>query len=463
MSITQSHLNEQHNTLPNGTSRRRVLLVSYYFPPIGGAGVQRPVKFTKYLQQFGWDVSVLTVENPSVPVLDESLLSDIPPETIIRKARTLEPSYKFKSNIAQSANPNKTKLGFLSRAKGMVKGIVRSTAKMMLQPDPQILWVPAAKKEGLKLLEAIPHDIILATAPSYSALLLGSKLKQKTGLPLVLDYRDEWDLSSKYLENSQRDRVSHFLQERMQKKILRNADALIATTQASTDHLLQRAESFGKTLPGVCIYNGFDDSDFDKVNENASPQTSQKLRIVYTGTLWNLTTVEPLALAIEKLAISAPKILDQLELVFVGRKTEDQQHLLDRIAKTGCTIDNRDYCEHSEALQLMNSADILCLLLSDVPGAERVAPAKLFEYLAMRKEILAITPAGETADIVKRYFPENHFRGNEASQIASWLEKKVEAGKTDTPIDQDITQFNRKHQAKQLADYLNRIIIKNDT
>ncbi len=458
MSIT--HPNQNKSTAASSTDapRRRVLLISYHFPPVGGAGVQRPAKFAKYLREFGWDVSVLVAENPSVPVLDESLLADIPEETIIRKARTLEPGYKFKSNIAKSSNLNQSKAGLLSIAKTKLKGMMRSTAKMLLQPDPQVLWLPAAKKEALKLLRLMPHDIILATAPSYSNLLLGSKLKNKTGLPLVLDYRDEWDLSSKYLENSQRDRISNFIQERMQKKILRNADALIATTEASTDYLLQRAKSFGKTLPGVCIYNGFDDSDFDKVKEQRPAQTSNKLRIVYTGTLWNLTTVEPLTQAIEQLATSSPKVLNLIEFVFVGRKTEDQQQYLDRISKTGCSIDNRDYCEHSEALQLMNSADILCLLLSDVPGAERVAPAKLFEYLAMRKEILAITPAGETADIVKRYFPENHFRGNEASQIATWLEKRVGEGSNNNLTNHDITQFNRKHQSKQLADYLNSII-----
>ncbi len=463
MTTIHTHQNNIEAIPHSETTRKRVLLVSYHFPPVGGAGVQRPAKFAKYLREFGWDVSVIMAANPSVPVLDESLLADIPIETIIRKARTWEPGYKFKNNIAQQNQEenNHLKPSLLNRTKAKLKGIIRSSAKMILQPDPQVLWLPSAKKEALKLLRSIPHDLILATAPSYSNLLLGSKLKKKTGLPLVLDYRDEWDISSKYLENSQRDRFSHFIQERMQKKILRSADALIATTKASTNHLLQRAKSFGTTLPGICIYNGFDDSDFEKINQQTvSCTASKKTRIVYTGTLWNLTTVEPLTLAIEQLTITAPEILQKLEFVFVGRKTTEQQQLLERIAKTGCSIENRDYCEHTEALNLMNSADVLCLLLSDVPGAERVAPAKLFEYLAMRKEILAITPAGETADIVKRYFPENHFKGNEATGIANWLQNKVQSDKKTNFTQQDITPFNRKHQAKQLANYLNSIIKK---
>ena len=244
MSITQANQTINNAASPADAPRRRVLLISYHFPPVGGAGVQRPAKFAKYLRQFGWDVSVLMAENPSVPVLDESLLADIPPETIIRKARTWEPGYQFKSNItSQSTDGNAAKPGIIGRAKSKLKGMVRSTAKMMLQPDPQVLWLPNAKKAALKLLRELPHDIILATAPSYSNLLLGSKLKQKTGLPLVVDYRDEWDLSSKYLENSQSDRISHFIQERMQKKILRNADGLIATTKASHCLLIRKSKT----------------------------------------------------------------------------------------------------------------------------------------------------------------------------------------------------------------------------
>ena len=108
----------------------------------------------------------------------------------------------------------------------------------------------------------------------------------------------------------------------------------------------------------------------------------------------------------------------------------------------------------------MNSADILCLLLSDVPGAERVAPAKLFEYLAMKKVILAITPAGETAEIVKRYYPNNHFRGNDATDIAAWLQQRVQTESKQNTTEHDISEFNRKHQSKQLADYLNTLIRK---
>ncbi len=449
--------------------RRRALFVCYLFPPVGGAGVQRPVKFIKYLRGFGWDVTVLTVENPSVPVFDETLLDDIPEDTVLQKARTLEPGYQYKARLARTdgvAPPASAEMGkresvsFIQGAKKVLRGV----AGAVLQPDPQILWFPAAARKALQVLRANPHDIIFATAPPYSSLLLGSWLKWKTGLPLVLDYRDEWDLSSVYLENSKRDRFSLFVQQRMQRRILRSADGVIATTEASIRRIIKRAGEYGVKLPGICVYNGFDEADFGIAPETGvAKHYGDVLRIVYTGTLWNLTTVEPLVKAVKQLSEYRPDLVVKLELVFVGRKMSAQLALLEQLRHTGCQLDIRDYCDHKEALSLMRSADVLCLLLSNVDGAERVVPAKLFEYLAMRKEILAISPEGETADIVTRYFPRNHFVGNDIDSLCDWLQARIERHQSSIsiPLEKtDILEFSRKYQTNRLADYLDSVVIE---
>ena len=186
-----------------------------------------------------------------------------------------------------------------------------------------------------------------------------------------------------------------------------------------------------------------------------------RLRIVYSGTLWNLTSVEPLVEAVRQLCRYRPELVPNLELVFVGRKMSHQLALLEQLAETGCHLELRDYCEHSEVLSLMASADILCLLLSDVDGAERVAPAKLFEYLAAHKEILAIAPHGETAEIVTTYFPHNHFTGDDIDGICRWIAERIERKGKVLPlpaIDHDIARFSRQHQAGQLADYFDTVI-----
>lgn len=192
----------------------------------------------------------------------------------------------------------------------------------------------------------------------------------------------------------------------------------------------------------------------------SSPQPLTSFRLVYTGTLWNLTDIEPLVKAIELLSASQPELARKLELVCVGRKTPEQQQVLDRVRATTARLEAVDYCDHSQVLDRLHSADGVCLLLSDVPGAERVVPAKLFEYLAIRKEMLTIAPHGETADIANRFFPQGHFVPSDHSGIAAWLENRLSVvGHSQhkrQPI-QGIDEFSRESQTARLAELLNAL------
>lgn len=198
---------------------KRVLVVAYVFPPAGGAGVQRVTKFVKYLPDFGWECSVLTVSNPSIPVFDESMANEIPDSTVIRLARTLEPGYALKNAIsAGSATPHaSSRFGGIKKA---LKSAVRAAGNAILQPDAQILWYPGAIKEGMRLLNDAKHDAIFVTAPPFSSFVTGAELSRRSGLPLIVDYRDEWGISNQFQENRQKSNVSHRLQERMQNKVL---------------------------------------------------------------------------------------------------------------------------------------------------------------------------------------------------------------------------------------------------
>ena len=445
---------------------RRVLLIAYNFPPVGGAGVQRPVKWAKYLRRCGWEVTVLTTENPSVPVRDESLLADLPADVRVVRARTWEPDYRVKQSLVGATS---TKRGLLTRIKSAVKGLAKRVVKLALQPDPQVLWNPNALRAATAVLREQPHDAILVTAPAYSSFFIGAALKKKFGLPLILDYRDEWDLSGQYLENAQRDWFSRCVQHRMQRRLLRQADAVVATTQASTSNLAAKLADLKHPIPAVCIYNGFDAEDFGeglKVTTPPSspstfnPQPSTPFRLVYTGTLWNLTDIEPLIRAIESLSASQPELTRRLELVCVGRKTPEQQQVLERVRATTAQLEAIDYCAHSEVVERLNSADGVCLLLSDVPGAERVVPAKLFEYLAIRKEMLTIAPHGETADLARRFFPDGHFVPNDTAGIAAWLTERlsgVERSSRERPARQAIDEFSRESQTARLAELLDEV------
>lgn len=441
----------------------RLLLVAYNFPPVGGAGVQRPVKWLKNLRKLGWDVSVLTTENPSVPTRDESLLADIPEDVVVVRARTWEPGYEAKRGLTAPATNETTSL--LGRISSGVKRLVRRTAKLALQPDPQVLWVPNAIRAGRRLLRELAHDVILVTAPAYSSFFIGTTLKRQFQLPLVLDYRDEWDLSGKYLENAARDLFSQVVQERMQRYVLNRADAVVATTKASTANLAVKLSQLQRSKTrAVTVYNGFDAEEFESPADasaaNAVPASEKRFRIVYTGTLWNLTTIEPLVDAVLRLNQTSPELVSKLELVCVGRKTAEQSAILKRLQQTSCQLEQFDYCDHAQVLEWLRSTDAVCLLLSDVAGAERVVPAKLFEYLACRKEMLAIAPRGETGEIVQRYFPQGHFEPSDIAGIADWLRTRLtqDAGCNPPGATGDYSEFSREHQTRQLVNLLNDLV-----
>jgi len=441
------------------TSRRRVLLIAYSFPPVGGAGVQRPAKWTKYLPQFGWDVTVLTPENPSVPLRDESLLAEIPPETRIIHARTWEPDYKLKQQLAGKATTGHP--GLLSIGRSFAKSFVKRCVQTALQPDLQVLWVKNAIRAATKELERVPHDAILVTVPPYSMLSIGVSLKQRFGLPVVFDFRDEWDLSSRYLEQASHGWWTRLVQTRMQRRLLKQADAVIATTQASAATYQQKLAEVGNTAQSHCIYNGYDPEDFANLDPGTNrAQSTDRFQLVYTGTLWNLTDIEPLVSAIEQMQHRRPELLDKLELVCVGRKTPEQQAVLDPVNRTNCRTDFVDYCHHKEIAGRLQQADALCLLLSDVPGAERVVPAKVFEYLASRKPILAIAPFGETSRIVQRFLPEGHYAPRDIAGIAAWLIDRLSGSRRVSPraaSTADLTEFSRPHLTGRLAAVLNSV------
>ena len=451
----------------SGRRSKRLLLVAYNFPPVGGAGVQRPVKWAKYLGKMGWDVTVLTTLNPSVPVRDESLLADLPTDINIVRARTLEPDYRVKQNLISA---QATSRSFVQTLKGMARGILKRGVKLALQPDPQVLWNPDAIRAGTRALREQQHDAILVTAPAYSSFYIGAALKRRFGLPLVLDYRDEWDLSGKYLENAQQDWVSRVVQSRMQRRLLRRADAVVATTQRSADNLAGKLAELRHRIPTHCIYNGFDAEDFvTPLPETVSPGHGCEVmqpergtyRLVYTGTLWNLTDIDPLIRSIEHLDSTHPELSRRLELVCVGRKTPDQQAILNRLKNTSARLVSVDYCDHSTALQWLRSANGLCLLLSDVPGADRVVPAKLFEYLATRKDMLAICPGGETADIVRRFFPHGQFNPTQSAPMSQWLQQRlsnVNSPDVATPDRAALGQYSRESQTQRLAEILDSLV-----
>jgi len=425
----------------------RVLFVAYTFPPIGGAGVQRTTKFVKYLPEHGWECSVLTVKGGSVPVWDESLSQDVPPQTRVIRARTWEPGYGLKAAAGGAKRS-------LAQA---VKGSLARAGRAVLQPDAQVLWAPAACAEGLRLLREVPHDAIVATGPPFSCFLVGRWLAERSGLPLILDYRDEWSLSNVHYENRRPGRVTRFVQQRMENWALRGSRAVLATTKASAGSVRDAARRAGGDPEAACIYNGYDAADFERT---PPPATAARFRLVYTGTLWSLMSIVPVLDALETLQRIDPSLVAPVDLIVAGRRTPEQAAALERARSLACRIELHDYVDHAGAVSLMRSADALCLLLEDTTGADRWVPAKTFEYLASSRPILAIVPPGELRTIVESAGGATLAPAGDSDAVAAALRSMLTAhrnGSWPSNVDRDVSRFERRSQAGQLGHLLARL------
>lgn len=451
-------------------SIRRVLVVAYVFPPAGGAGVQRVTKFVKYLPECGWDCSVLTVANPSVPVFDESLAAEIPESTVVRLAKTMEPGYALK-NALSAGNDGAPLSGKSGGIRKWLKSAVRAAGNAILQPDAQILWYPDAIKQGLQLLAELQHDAIFVTAPPFSSFVTAAELSRRSGLPLIVDYRDEWGISNRFQENRQKSNLSNWLQDRMQRKVLRRASAVVATTRRSAESVAETVQRAGSNASVSCIYNGYDAADIalpaatgDAAAEDAVDSDSQhlrsgrKLRIAYVGTLWNLTSIEPVVEAIQKLNDDSPDKARRIELVVAGRRTKDQEAILDRLATLPCDVIREGYVEHRRAIEIMRQSDIQCLLLSDVPEAGRVVPAKTFEYLALGRKMLSVGPAGEVSEILSGVTQAESFLPSNIDGIADYLSRQLDGAELELTVPDSTyaTRFERRWLTRQLAEVLNQ-------
>ncbi len=442
---------------------RRALIVAYGFPPTGGVSVQRITKFVKYLPEFGWNCSVLTVANPSVPIIDESLMREIPASTVIRRARTLEPGYATKSLVA--ATSEKTPSSPIAKARTLARGAARRAINFVLQPDAQILWRRHALKEGRKLLASMPHDVIVATGPPFSSFLVAATLAKETGLPLALDYRDEWAVMS-FWENKQIGIVERNVQRRMQDIVVRRAALLTATTPATASELQRICQQAGGTARADYIYNGFDPSDYPADAMAAKRKDYGNgvdcFRLSFVGTLWNVAPIGPVVDAVIALSKRSPELAERLELVLAGRRTVQQDAELDRLASTPAKVVRLPFIPHREAIELMCGSDALLLINAEMPTTERLINAKAFEYMAARRPILVVASPGELrrllGDLPGTLFAHPGDPAEVSAQIETALVRWREGAAFDV-ASWELTGFERRNLAGRFAKMLDSIAI----
>ncbi len=371
---------------------RRVLIVSYNFPPVGGGGVQRAVKFIKYFNSLGWSADAVSAQNPSVPLVDESLLRELPIDCIVFRSKTLEPSYAVKASMKGSSDGKKS-------LKSRLVAIAKKCAGHVLLPDAQMLWWPHTFFLMNKLLKQRNHSVVFVSGPPFSTFVLVVLLSKMHQIPNVIDYRDEWSFSRDNWENAVKTPFAKWVDSWLENYVVKNASAITVASPYYELSLKERYPAFsGKVRT---ITNGYDPTDFEGTDFFIEAHNAEDIiTILYTGTVWRATSFQAFLDGVHSLANVSPGAVKRLCLRIVGRIVQEELAVIEQL-KSLISVETVDYLPHKEIFKEMVSADLLLLTLSDLPGADKIIPGKTFEYLATPLPVFAIVPDGVTVDIIK--------------------------------------------------------------
>ncbi len=387
---------------------KRVLLISYVFPPTGGAGVQRALKLVKYLPAFGWEAVVVTPRTPPVPLRDASYARDLPPGLMVRRLPTLELG-AGNGGGGGDGGPQPS----WRRLAGLAAGL--------LFPDPRVLWLPTALPGALAAARRQRVDAVLVTGPPFSSFLLAGAVARLARLPLVLDFRDDW---SGYFTHGYRrggGLLRCWLTRTVEGALTARAARVILTTPEAVDRL--RSLHGGPAGKYRLLPNGYDPADFAELERHPpSPPNDGRLHLLYTGTV---ASYHPLGPVWEAVARLRPEQRRRLAITVVGRVVADGETTDPGLP--GLSVRLLPYEPHHRVLRRMAGAHALLVTQADHPGLERMVPAKLFEYLAARRPLLAVVPPGSAARIVtgagagRAVAPDQ--TGRLAEMLAGWIER----------------------------------------
>lgn len=348
---------------------KRVLVLAYYFPPMGLSGVQRAAKLVKYLPASGWIPHVLTTQPGGYFAHDESLLREVEDAEITR-SYSLDPTRLFGSGATVSL-PSEGRRGFLS-----------AVSQSVFLPDNKIGWAPFALREARRLHRAWPFDAVFSTAPPYTSHLVGARLARAWGVPLVTDFRDDWLGNPRHVYPTALHRRAHATLERR---------ALRASSLALTiNPVIQRRlkQSAGNT-PVCVLPQGFDPADF----EPGAKPSAETFSLAYTGVFYDAQRPDEFLEACAAFLKARPEARSAFRLDFAGLLSDAARAQIEARGLAGLTT-YRGYLPHREATALMQRSTALWLTIGRRSGAESISTGKLYDYVGARRPILALVPPG---------------------------------------------------------------------
>ena len=457
----------------------RLLLVTYYFPPSGGAGVQRTLKFAKYLRAAGVEPVVLTVEAGAYPSLDPTLAADVPDGVEVVRTRALDPFGLYGALTGRSRR-DAVAVGSVAGAESLGQRLGLWARANVFLPDARVGWAPFAARAARRIVRAGRADAVLTSGPPHSTHLVGLALRRllaDRGVPWIADFRDPWT-GINFYDELPMSRPARAFDAALERRVLRSADAVVTVSPTWAREL----EAKGGLAPGAVrvIQNGFDPADFGGHGERgrgdegaappaplsqAAPPRPGAFTLVHVGSLYGSRNPETLWAAVAALRERGrPQTggAGRLRIRLVGRVDGVVRASLDRHGLTE-VVDEAGVVTHAEAVAEMAAADLLFLSIEPVANADGILTGKLYEYLASGRPVLALGPPdGDAARLLRdvgggrlvQWDDRAAVEGTLAGAYAAWERGEPQTG----AAPEALGPLARPAQARALADLVRGLV-----
>ncbi len=363
---------------------KKVLIITYYWPPSGGSGVQRWLKFVKYLRDFDIEPIVFTVDDPEYAIIDESLASDIPEGVEVIKHPIWEP-YKLASFFSKKKK-NKEQVGFLTKKKSFFGKVIAYIRANFFIPDARMFWVKPSAKFLKSYIKKNDIEVVISSGPPHSLHMIALKLKKELGITWISDFRDPWT-EIDYMHQlplSARSKKKH---ARLEKEVLENSDAVIVVGETMRQAYLPTNSNT------YVIANGY---DVDLLKDDVT--LDDHFSITHIGLMNEDRNPHILWKVLSRMANENDEFRKSLKINLIGKVSDEvEKELTERSLLSNAEF--IDYLPHTEVIAYQRKSQVLLLALNNVPSAKGIITGKIFEYLMANRPVIAIAP--EDGDLAK--------------------------------------------------------------
>jgi glycosyltransferase involved in cell wall biosynthesis len=430
---------------------KKALILTYYWPPGSGPGVQRWLKFCKYLPENGWEPTVITVRNGSYPYSDKTLVNDVPQKMKVIKTDTFEPFAIYNLLRGKKGKSVEVGLGSIKNQQNRFSRFANYIRANYFIPDARLGWNKYAFVAALRHIKSERPDVIITTGPPHSTHLIGQRLNKEFQIPWVADFRDPWT-TIYYNSLLNRTESRKTKDQEFENSVVTSCNMLLVTTPGMEQEFSERAKKI------ICIPNGFDSEDFI---DHPIQKSDAFVRLSYVGNLKANQNAPMLWKAIAELSKNEV-FKSSFRLCFTGSVHPE---IIKSIEDSGIKqiVELNSFVAHKEAVEIMQQADALLLPIPQSPGNKLILTGKIFEYLATRRPILSLGPKDGNASAILNKVNNHPMKSyDDFDEISSFLSSIVEqaqkTGQLESVGNDQYQSFSRQGLTESLSDTLDQAI-----